>query len=409
MRRSSCHPTFILTLGLAGTVPLTARAMEFGTLRSLQTGPIGDSPQFLDLEKLTGEAGVLSSRIWGDSTINSDPDRKVEATGYKMRISAGGGWAPSKEFSLTGYAHLNLMSDYDENQDRATKKSTLDTGLYQHELAFFGVYRHQPLVFGGGIGLLIFGDESRTFEFKNGNNRTIYNQEISRATMPVLRVFGGLATKQVDATVGVRFFTKGDSTVEARDKEEDGTKIAEYDVIRRHPGELHADGLLKLGRVQLAGSLSYLLTSQASEQANEWSVRFNTAGSKIRDTGGRPRHSDQFRLGVGGRFEPAKIVTLQGAVSYATSFYSQDEDAAVEYENLGGIRLDLGGTLRVAQFYGSVQTGYQIESSASTSLTDDRRDETQLDATQRYPLAKGDKLNINQGRWDIALSGGIAL
>jgi hypothetical protein len=408
MKRLPLHRSYILTLGLCGFIAPHVDAMEFGALRPLQTGPIGDSPQFLDIDQFAGEAGVLSSRIWGDSSINSDPDRKVEAAGYKMRVGAGGGWAPSKQFTLTGYLNFSLASDYDENQERATKKTTLDTGLYQHELAFFGVYKHQPLVFGGGIGLLIYGNEDRRFEFKNAGASTVYYQAVSRATMPVLRLFGGISTKQVDATVGVRFFTKGDSTVEARDKE-DGTMIAEYDVIRRHPGELHADGILKLGQTSLAGSLSYLLTAQASEQVNEWSVRFNTAGSKIRDTGGKARHSDQFRIGVGGKFEPSKMIALQGGVTYASSFYAEEPFAAVEYENMGGVRLDLGGVLNISKFNGSIQTGYQIESSTSASITDDSRSETQLDATQRYPLAKGDKLNINQGRWDIAVSGGISL
>jgi hypothetical protein len=382
-------------------------AVEFGLIRPLQSGPIGDSPQFSDIERFEGEAAVTSSRIWGDTTVNSDTDRKVEATGYKMRVATGGGWAPSKDFTLTGYIDFTLASDYDENQERSAKKSTLDGGLYRHEIAFFGTFNKQPLIVGGGLGLLIIGGEDREFVFDNSGAKTQYYQTTTAATMPVLRLFGGLATKQFDGTIGLRLFTKGDSTVVARDKQ-DGTKIAEYDVIRRNPGEIHADGRLKFGQASLAGSLSYLLTAQASEQVDEWSTRFASTG-KIRETGGFARHSDQFRAGIGGRFDPNKMLGLMGGLTYLSSYYAKESYALVEYENLGGFRLDIGGKVTINKFSGSFQTGYQIESSASSTMGDDSRNETNLAQSQRFPVAKGEKVTTSQGRWDIGISGGIAL
>jgi hypothetical protein len=93
--------SILAALSLAAFAP-TASALEFGKIRALQHGPVGDSPQFAPMESYSGEGALVMSRSWGKYTINDDLDSKVSGSAFKMRIAAGGGMAPSKTFAITG-------------------------------------------------------------------------------------------------------------------------------------------------------------------------------------------------------------------------------------------------------------------------------------------------------------------
>lgn len=387
--------------------PSLAQAAEFGILRPLQHGPIGDSPQFIDLKGLEAEALLQTNQVWGKYQINDDADRQVRAFGYKAQTAAGAGWAPAKNLLLTAYIHATLASDLDERQTRGEQDSVFDSGLYRHEFAVFGVYKAQPVILGASVGLLVVGGENRLFKYTDGASVTQSYQEASRAGLPMMRLFGGVTTKPFDGTLGVRFFSKGDSVVTAYDKE-NGKKTAEYDIIRRNPGEVYVDGRFKLDDGFVAGSFAYVLQGQASEQVNEWSVRYTQDGTaKFRLTGDERRNTDQFRVAVGGRYEPTKTLGLLGGLSYLSSYYAKPEYASVEQENLGGMRLDLGGELEFKPFKSYLQMGYLLDSSISASNKGDGRSATRLGETQRFPLSDGDRVKTSQGRWDIALGGGM--
>ena len=178
------------------------------------------------------------------------------------------------------------------------------------ELALFALYRTSPVVFGGGVALLLIPSEDREFDYDTGQFKT----EVGSAAMPVLRLFGGIDTKQFDATLGFRAFSMGEAVVKTEDPDK---HKEEYDIVRRNPAEVHADGRLKLGEASIAASIAYVLTGQASEQVDEFSMRFVSNGkTKERRTGGHRRDQDHFRLGVGGRFDPTKMVGILGCISY---------------------------------------------------------------------------------------------
>lgn len=396
-----------LLAAVAIFTPSLAHAAEFGLLRPLQHGPIGDSPQFIDVKNLEAEGMFQGSQVWGKYQINDDTERQVNAYGYKTLLAAGGAWAPSKDLLLTAYASATPFSGYGERQTRGEKTSELDTGLYRHEFAAFAVYKSNPLVLGGGVGAVMFGGEDRAFKYADGTSSANSYQEASRTGVPTLRLFGGISTKDFDGTLGVRFFSMGDSVVSSYERK-GGKKTGEYDLVRRNPGEVHADGRLNFSSGYLAGSLSYLLQGQASEQVDEWSSRYALDGNaKVRQTGDGRRHTDQFRAAVGGRFEPSKLFGLLGGLSYLSSFYEKPEYASIEYENLGGFRLDVGGELELKPIKGYAQLGYLLDNKVSSTQKTDDRASSRLDQSQRFPLAAGDRVKTSQGRWDITVGGGM--
>ena len=389
--------------------PSLAQAAEFGILRPLQHGPIGDSPQFTDIKDLEVETMLQTNQVWGKYQINEDPDKQVRAFGYKVHAAAGGGWAPSKDLLLTAYVNATIASDFDERQTRGEKDATFDSGLYRHEFAVFGLYKANPVVFGGSVGLLVMGGEDRLFKYSENGSSTQNFQETSRAGLPMLRLFGGITTKPFDGTLGVRFFSMGDSVVTSYDKE-DGKKTGEYDIVRRNPGEVYLDGRIKLPDGFIAGSFAYVLQGQASEQINEFSTKYNQVGTvKTRLTGDDRRNDDQYRIAVGGRYEPIKSLGLLGGLSYLSSYYAKPEYASVEQENLGGMRLDMGGEFSFKPFNGYIQMGYLIDSKVSSTNKSDDRNVSRIGETQRFPLDQGDRVKTSQGRWDITLGGGMVI
>jgi hypothetical protein len=381
-----------------------AQAIELGVIRPLQVGPIGDSPQFADIQKYEAEAAVGMTRSYGKLDVNDDPDQKVDSSALRTRVAVGGGMAPSKNLGLTASLDVTLASDSDEEQTRGARKSHLDTGLYQHELSVMAFYHNSPLVVGGGIGVKMIGSETREFEYSGAE----WTSEVSTAAMPVLRLFGGFDTKDFAATAGLRLFSMGEATVEAKDSA--GNKY-EYDIQRRSPGELHVDSKLKLGKeAELAASLAYVLTGQASEDVDEFSMQYETSGGKrTRRLAGRPRSANHLRLGLGGKFQPNKMIGLLGGLSYIGASYEDESAASLEHENLGGFRLDLGTDVLVDKFRGFFHVAYALDSRAEYEVDDNTRGEAQLDRTQRAPLAQGDEVDVTQGSWQILAGGGIQL
>jgi hypothetical protein len=380
-----------------------AHGAEFGKIRALQHGPVGDSPQFTDIEKYEGEADVALERAWGKYTLNGDPESKVSSSDLRTTISAGGGWSPTKQFMLTGYIDFTLASDYDEEAKRQSPSSTLDSGGYRHELALFGVFKGSPLILGGGLGVLLIGSETREFTYDDDKFRT----EVGSAAMPVLRLFGGIGTKQFDGTIGVRFFAMGEAVAETEDPNK---AKQEYDVVRRNPAEIHADARLKFAQASVAASLAYVMTGQASEQIDEFSMRYTGSGTKKeRRTGGDRRNTDHMVVGVGGRFDPVKMVGILGGVTWTQASYAKPEYASLEHRNLGGIRIDLGTDVKVQMFRGFFQAGYQLDQSMSYTAKSSDRSATQVDQSQRPPISEGDKVKVSQGMWEVGLGGGVAI
>lgn len=393
----------ISTFAAIGLFYTSATASEFGNIRPLQSGPVGDSPQFADTQNIEAEANIKIERSWGKYTVNEDPDSKISGSAFRSSIAAGGGFAPNKNFALTGYVSLTGASDADEDQTRKSPKTRSDTGLYRHEASFFGLYKTSSLVFGGGLGVLVVGSETREFQYDDDK----YKQDISSAAMPLIRIFGGLATKEVDLTAGVRVFSMGEAVVESQDKNKDKN---EFDIVRRNPGEIHADGRLKFSQAAIAASVAYVLTGQASEQVDEFSLRYEQTGnSSLRRTGGARRNKDHFRLGVGGQFNPVKMVGLKAGLQYIQASYAKEEYASLEHENLGGIRLDLGGNVNIDKFIGFLNFGYLMDNSASFTADDSSRASTNTDRTQKAPLAQGDRVKVTQGSWNIMVGGGVTL
>jgi hypothetical protein len=381
-----------------------AQAIELGVIRPLQVGPIGDSPQFADIQKYEAEAAFGMTRSYGKLDVNDDPDQKVDSSALRTRVAVGGGMAPSKNLALTASLDVTLASDSDEEQTRGAQKSHLDTGRYEHELSVMGLYHANSLVFGGGIGLKMIGSETREFEYGGAD----WTSEVSTAAMPVLRLFGGFDAKDFAATLGLRVFSMGEATVEAKDSA--GNKY-EYDIQRRNPGELHADSKLKLGKeAELAASIAYVLTGQASEDVDEFSMQYETSGGKrTRRLAGRPRSANHLRLGLGGKFQPNKMIGLLGGLSYIGASYEDESSASLEHENLGGFRLDLGTDVLVDKFRGFFHVAYALDSRAEYEVDDDTRGADRLDRTQRAPLAQGDEVDVTQGSWQVLAGGGIQL
>ena len=395
-------------LALSGAITVAivgpAHAIEFGIVRHLQVGPIGDSPQYAELEKYEAEAAIGMKRSYGEVEINSDSDQKVEGSALRTRVVAGGGLSLNKRLSLTASLDVTLASDADEEQTRAAKKSTLDTGNYQHELSFMSVYRTDPIFFGGGIGVRMIGTETREYKYDGAK----YTSEIGSAVMPTLRLFAGVESKEAAASLGLRLFSKDDAEVSARDPA--GTTYT-YDVTRRSPGEIHADGKLKFSKeFEAAASIAYVLTGQASEDVDEFSTKYDVAGTKkTRRVAGETRNANHFRLGIGSKYQPNKMVALLAGISYIGASYAEESYASLEHENLGGVRLDLGTDVLIDKFRGFLHAGYAFESRAKYEVKDTKRGADSVDRTQRAPVAKDDDVKVSQASWDVIAGAGIEI
>ena len=117
----------------------TVFAAQFGKHRALQHGSIGDSPQFIEIEKYDGEAAVTLARRYGDYKLNNDVDTKTNMTDIESHVLVGGGIALSKQMALTAYADINLIRDFDLVRDRIEVDQRYDSGLYEHEFMGFMV------------------------------------------------------------------------------------------------------------------------------------------------------------------------------------------------------------------------------------------------------------------------------
>ncbi len=396
-----------ITMGLAGLLAAgsAAQAMEFGQMRAMQTGPVGDSPQFDEMgkERYEGEAVWGLERTFGSYELNEDTDSRTAATGIRSRLAVGGAIAPSKTFLLSGYIDATLASDYDENRTRATNNYKYDGGLYKHELALFALYKANPFVFGGGIGVILFGSEEKDFRA----DAAAYRVRVGSAAMPTLRLFGGIALKQFDATLGIRTFSKGRAVVESSA----GGATEEYDIVRRNPGEIHADARLSFPLGYVAADVAYVLTGQASAQQDEFSTRYVTAanGKKVRQSGLGRINADTLRLGVGGRFNPMKLFGILGGIAYETAGYKEDQLASPEQQNLGGLRFDLGSEVIFRQFRGMLDFGYKLDQDVSYTVSNSDRAQANADRTLKPPQNKDDKVKMTQGALNIALAAGIAM
>lgn len=380
---------------------LPAQAVEFGIFRALQHGAIGDAPQFADFDKYEAEAAVRLCRVYGKQVVNDQIDSKVDGNSVRTTVAAGGALMASKSFGLSAAVDMTVASDYDERADRATPKTSIDGGVYKHSLNLNAFFKEGIVAVGGGLGVMVIGSEDRLLEVTDDD----YTNEVTSAAMPVMHLFGGITSKMFDISLGFRLFSMGEAVVSS---DVNKTK-AEYDIVRRNPGELHVDAKLKFGQAAVAGAIRYVLTGQASEQLDEFSTRYEVVGTnKTRVTGGARRNADHVELGVGGRFDPNKMIGVLGGIEYIGSSYAKDEYASLEAENLGGLRFDLGTEVHVQKIRGFFEAGYLLDSTTSFTESQDDRGLTAIDRTLKSPLNKGDKVKITQGRWDVALGGGMS-
>jgi len=98
-----------------------------------------------------------------------------------------------------------------------------------------------------------------------------------------------------------------------------------------------------------------------------------------------------------------------GALQYTTAAYKKEEYASLEHKNLGGLRLDIGGAVKLQKrIRGFLHLGYLIDQEVSYTVSDDSRDTDDVVRTQRPPLAKGEKVKMTQGGWEIVAGGGYS-
>ena len=381
-----------------------AMAFEFGQIRAMQTGPVGDSPQFADIEKYEAEGGFTLQRTFGHYKLNGDTDTQVDATGITSHLVAGGGMAPTKNFALSAYVDVTAAADYDEEQTRGATATKYDGGNYRHQVGLFGMYRPGPLVFGGGIGALIVGTETKEFDV----GATKITEDVGTAAMPVLSLFGGLATKSFDGTLGIKFFSKGMATVDSVDAT---GKKEEFDVLRRSPAEFHADAKLKFPTAYVAATINYVLTGQASEQVDEFSTRYetNSKGKLARVSGLGTIDANHLVIGIGGRFDPVKLFGLMGALEYTTAAAKSDEFSSPEQDNLGGLRFDLGGEVTIQKFRGFLNLNYTLDQQVTFTASNDDRGAANGDRTLKPALSKDDSVRMTQGGLGMAVGVGVRI
>lgn len=389
----------LIFLGCIFFVAQNAYSINFGYLRALQKGPIGDSLGYTTIDKYEPEGVIAIGNASGTQDVNS-ADNKLKSSATKFRAAAGGGIAISREFMAAAHADVNI-NDYDD-EAKDPVKTELSCGYNTYELAVNIAYKPDPVVIGGSIGTVLIGGETREFQWDNGT----YKHDISSAAMPVIQLYGGLALKEFFLTGGFRLFSQGNAEVETKDNS--GENKITYDIARRYPGELHVDGRISaIDDVDIGFGIAYVLTGQASEEIDEFSVRYDDVnGKRVRITGGEKRNANHLRIGGGARIAPSSMVDILAGMQYIMPSYNKVEYATLEHENMGGFKLDLGTDVTVMKrIRGFAQIGYFISSGADYTVKGDSRVATYVDQMQRPPVADGDKVKLSQTMWMLSAGG----
>jgi hypothetical protein len=377
-----------------------AAALDFGYLRGLQKGPIGDAPAFSEFKSLETEAAIDFRRAFGDTVLNNDEQGTKTAMSYAgSHLRVGGVYVPSETLTAIITGDVNVASDFDEERSRVAPHSRSDAGLYHHEGAATLVYTNQSLILGGGAALHVVGSEGRAFTYDGQG----YIQDADSAAMPVFRGFVGYRVGHLITVLGARSFSQGESVVEAKGPA--GEKY-EYDIVRRVPGEFHIDGRLTLDNLQLAAGFGYILSGQASEAVDEFSLEFTTVeGSrKIRETGADRRNTDHWRLAFGGRYYANPDFAVLGGLTYTQASYAEDSFASLEHENLGGLRGDFGLDTTFGGYAIAAQVFYQPDQEKSYKEPASTRGLIGLARTQRPPINQGDEVDLRYGQFGVTLA-----
>lgn len=391
----SCQPT-ILSIILMG-FSYNGFAAEFGGVPSMQRGPLGQGLGYAELDEYAAEGAFGMRRTYGKEVLGADSDSRVSQSLVGTRLAAAGGMNFSKEFLVAGFLDMTI-NDYDEERTRKDPEVKLDGGLATYELGANFAWRGSPLIAGGGLGLLLVGSEDRTFEYGDDT----YKTDASSAAMPVMRLFGGVDLGEFTTTLAVRFFTRGESSVEALDP---GENKYIYDMQRKNPGEVAWDGRFKFSKEAAVGwHLAYVLTGQASDPLDPYSISYSGAAgdsSRVRQTSSVLRNKNHVELGVAGRFQPSDMFGLLGGIYYKQAAYAESSYASLEAENLGGMQVNMGADAKIDQIRGFLQAGYALENSASYTLSDTTRSQAKLNQTQKSPVEKGTTVKVSQGSWNV--------
>ena len=380
---------------------LPASAADFGGVPSMQKGPLGHGLGYADMDELAAEGAVGIRRTYGKEIQGDDSDSRVSQTAVGSRIAAAGGMNFSKEFLIAGYADATI-NDHDEERTRKTPKVTLDGGASTYELGANFAWRGSAAIAGGGLGILLIGSEDRTFEYGSDT----YKVDASSAAMPVLRAFGGVDLGEFTTTLGVRFFSRGESSVEARDPSD---KKYIYDMQRKSPGEVAWDGRYRFGKEAAVGwHAAYVLTGQASDSLDPFSLSYSgTEGDTVRtrNTGESLRNKNHLEFGLAGRFQPSDMFSVLGGLYYKQAAYAKAEYASLEAQNLGGLAVNMGAEAKMDQIRGFFHAGYALDASTTYTLDETSRSQIKVNQTQKSPAEKGTSVKISQGSWNM-LAGG---
>ncbi len=377
-------------------------ATNFGYLRALQQGPVGDALAYANLGKYEPEGVIAIGSASGTEDINASSDDKLKSSAMKLRAAAGGGIVLSREFVASAYMDVNV-NDYDD-ETRSDPATKLSSGYNTYEFSANIVFKPNPLIIGGGIGAILIGSEKREFEWDVAS----FKHNVSSAAMPMLRLYGGFGDKEFQVTGGFRLFTQGEAEVETKDSS--GANAIVYDIARRYPGEVHADAKISaISDVDLGFGVAYVLTGQASPEVDEFSVQYaDVNGKRVRITGGDKRNVNHLRLGAGARISANNMVDLLAGLQYIQPSYKKEEYASLEHENMGGFRIDLGTDITVMKrIRGFFQAGYLVSSGVSYTASDNSRGAAAgVDRLQHAPINEGDEVKMTQTMWTLQAGGG---
>ena len=367
----------------------------------MQMGPLGQGLGYTDMDDLAAEGAIGMRRSYGKEILNGDSDSRVSQSAVGTRFAAAGGMNFSKEFLVAGYLDVTI-NDHDEERTRKDPKVNLDGGTSSYELGANFAWRGAPLVAGAGLGILLIGGEDRTLEIGDETFKT----DASSAAMPVLRMFGGVDFDEFMTTLGVRFFTRGESSVEAEDPDK---KKYIYDMQRKNAGEVAWDGRFKFSKeASLGWHAAYVLTGQASDSLDPYSISYTEAeggSSRVRNISSTLRNKNHIEVGTAGRFQPSSMFGVLGGLYYTQASYDKEEFASLEAENLGGLRINIGAEAKLDQTKCFFHAGYALESSATYTQKDTSRSQTKINQTQKPPVEQGTTIKVSQGSWNL-LAGG---
>jgi len=381
----------LIYLTLMGSLLGTTHAhgVETVGIRALQDGPLGNGFGFVVTPKTKVEVNYLSDRWEGRAKsdailFDGDANQTTFAAGMVSPINDS--------------THFFLFSSQTSRDVAYTSNGILpyrwQETSQQRELGAGPVFRWGPIILGGAVSAVFFGERERDVTLQGD----AYSQTLGDATVPFMRVIGGFQAEAFSAIVGLKVYNK---TPVVEQTTGSGGIAFEEDRRVGQDGEIWVDSKFTVFQDFDLGVSITAITHQGSPGVQEDRTILERLGKAAwikPENHSERRHTNSFHLGFGGRYHAQPGLTLNASLLYHEARYAKPEYGSLTLQNMGGKEINVGVSSAWEDYYLVAQGGYLAPESIRYTVDDQ----------SLTPWAQsGDRITAEQPRWSVQLGFGV--